>query len=117
MKIDWKTLVKTIVPLILPFINPRLAPLGPVIANGIQEAESIPGASGADKLQHVTNIAVQAAQGINVVAGKDLVDPVHVQQTAADAISTVVDITNLVHKNQDSTSVTTTTTSGNSGGQ
>lgn len=96
----WLDLAKILSSILIPFINPKLAPLAPVIANGINEAEAIPGASGADKLQHVVNIATSATQGINTVAGKTVVDPDHVTQTAAATVSAIVDVVNLVHDNQ-----------------
>lgn len=95
----WLELIKLIVPIVIPIVNPKLAPLAPVIANGIAEAEQVPGASGAEKLQHVTNLATTAAQGINAVA-PGTVDEQHVNETVQAAIGTIVGVTNILHKNQ-----------------
>lgn len=72
-----------------------LAPIAAPVAVAIGEAEAIRGASGADKLAHVLVIAKQAAataQELGVT-----IDPQLVEQAGAKAISTAVDVTNLVH--------------------
>lgn len=77
----------------------QASPLGPIaapVAVAIGEAEAIQGASSAQKLQHVLNIATNAAavaqsQGVNI-------DPSIVQAAGASAISTAVQVTNIVHQ-------------------
>jgi hypothetical protein len=93
----WLDLVKILAPIILGTINPHLGALAPVITAGITEAEGISGATGAQKLDHVVNLATAAANGINVAAGKPLIDVASVTATAGAAISAVVDATNIVH--------------------
>lgn len=75
-----------------------LAPIAGAVSTAIGEAEQIAGASGAEKLAHVTNIAIEAANAANVKAGHVVVDPVVVQQTAAAAITATVGAINLLHK-------------------
>lgn len=74
-----------------------LAPIAETVGAAIAEAQAIPDASGPDKLTHVTNIAIQAANAANVQAGRVVVDPVLVQQEAASAITTAVGAIKLVH--------------------
>lgn len=93
----WFAILKLIVPVVLAAVNPALAPLAGIITQGIGEAEQIPGATGADKLAHVVNLSVLSAQGVNAGAGRVIVDPTLVQSSAASAISTAVDIANLLH--------------------
>lgn len=73
-----------------------LAPIAVPVAAAIAEAEAIKGSSGKDKLAHALTIATKAAE-----TAKDLgvdIDPATVQAVGAEAISTAVDVTNLVHK-------------------
>lgn len=98
----WATflrITKSLAPIVL-----SLTPLGPIagaVSAAIGEAEQIEGASGAEKLQHVTTIAVQAAHAANAQAGKVVVDPIAVQQEAGAVITATVGAINLakgVHK-------------------
>ena len=100
MAIKWSAfahLAQTFAPALIMALNPKLAPLAGAIANGIAEAEQIPGASGKEKLQHVLNITDQAATGINNVAGKVVVDPAGLHEAATEAVDTTVAVLNLVH--------------------
>lgn len=72
-----------------------LAPIAMPVSIAISEAESIQGATGQQKLAHVLAIATAAAstaqaEGVNI-------DPNLVAQAGAKAISTAVDVTNIVH--------------------
>lgn len=86
-------IVGTFAPLILA-VTP-LAPIAGAVTAAIQEAESIAGATGAEKLARVTAIAVDAAHAANAQAGHVVVDPVAVQTEAATVISAVIQATNL----------------------
>src|SRR5260370_3811416 len=100
MKFSWSVfahLAQVLAPIIISTINPKLAPLASAIGSGIVEAESIPGASGADKLKHVLNITDQAAAGVNNAIGKQVVDPIGLHEAATEAIDTTVAILNLAH--------------------
>ena len=75
-----------------------LAPIADTVGGAIVEAESIPGATGAAKLAHVLNVATAAATsaaalGVNI-------SPALVQAAGASAISTAVNVTNIVHQAQ-----------------
>jgi hypothetical protein len=75
-----------------------LAPIALPVSAAIAEAEAIKGASGADKLAHVLNIAKNAAataQGVGVH-----IDPALVEAAGANAIATAVQVTNIVHAAQ-----------------
>lgn len=74
-----------------------LAPIAMPVALAIAEAQKIEGASGADKLAHVTAIAISAAQALNVEAGHQVIDPGVVVTTAQSAISTAVGAIKIVH--------------------
>lgn len=74
-----------------------LAPIAAPVAVAIAEAEAI-GGSGKDKLAHVMNVAVAAAEtaqdlGVNI-------DPATVRSAGEKAISTAVEVVNVVHKAQ-----------------
>ncbi len=73
-----------------------LAAIAAPVAAAIAAAEAIKGASGKDKLAHVTEIAVQAAE-VAKTQGV-LIDPAEVKVAADKAISTAVDVVNLVNK-------------------
>lgn len=102
-KFSWSMfahLAQMIAPMIVTSIDPKLAPLSTAIGAGIAEAESIPGAQGSDKLQHVLNLATDAAQGVNSATGKTVLDPTEFQASATQAINTTVAIINLVQSAQ-----------------
>jgi hypothetical protein len=92
----WLELARIFAPLVAAFI-PGLAPLSPALADGIQAAEGLAGASSADKLAHATTIARDGIAGLNAAAGRTVVDPSTSDALIGSAISTVVGVTNLVH--------------------
>lgn len=94
----WGTFLKiarAVGPIALKFTP--LAPIAEVVGNAIGEAQQIEGASGAEKLAHVTAIAVNAAHAANEQAGHQVIDPDVVAATAAEAISTAVGAIKIVH--------------------
>lgn len=94
----WDTFLKiarTVGPVALQFTP--LAPIAGAVAAAIGEAQQIEGASGQEKLAHVTAIAMQAAQAANDQAGHIVIDPSLVSATAASAISTAVSAIKIVH--------------------
>ena len=93
---SWFEAIKMLVPLIISLVNPKLAPLASSITAGINEAESIPGASGTDKLTHVVNIATASANAINQATGKTIVNPTDITADAGAVISAAVDIAKTV---------------------
>lgn len=95
----WLDILKVVGPIVAMSI-PGAQPLVPVIVAAIGEAEAIPGASGAEKKAHVVNVAIAAAEGVNVAAKKQIMDPTTVSQTTSSAIDTIVGVTNLVQQAQ-----------------
>ncbi len=90
-------LAKLLVPSIVGAINPKLAPLGTTIADGIAVAQEMPGLSNADKLAHVQSLAHDAAVGINQGAGKVVVDIDGLDAATAHVINTAVQVIKDVH--------------------
>lgn len=97
---NWLSILKTVVTVVLPMIHPKLNAVAPLILQGITEAEQLKGASGQEKLQHVVDLVNTTVAGVNAATGKQIIDPVAVNATAASAISTAVDVTNLIHSAQ-----------------
>lgn len=91
----WLAALELLGPQILAFTP--LARIAPHVIAGIQEANAIAGATGADKLAHVMNLSVLAAQAANEHAGHQVIDPQVVANAAAAAISAVVNIAKLAH--------------------
>lgn len=74
-----------------------LAPVADAVAEGMQEAQGFEGATNQQKLDHVVNIAVEAARGINAEAKQTVIDPAMVQAVAGSIISTTKQTVNLIH--------------------
>lgn len=91
----WLQILAEVGPKVLLFTP--LAPIAGTVIAAIGEAEAMPGASGKDKLAHVVNIATDAAAVANGAAGQVVVDPAAVQAAAVSAISTAVQVSNMVH--------------------
>jgi hypothetical protein len=94
----WATFLKiarTVGPVALQFTP--LAPIAGAVSSAIGEAQQIEGASGAEKLAHVTAIAVNAAHAANEQAGRQVIDPADVAATAQSAISATVGAIKIVH--------------------
>lgn len=98
-KKNWLDLVKVVVPMILA--ETPAAPIAPFIAIGISAAEQIPGATGPQKLEvakQLANIGVAAA---NAQAGKELINPSLVNETADNSIKTIISVMNLADSLKD----------------
>lgn len=89
-------LAKLFVPLVVSSINPKLAPLGQTIADGISEAETIPGASNAEKLAHVQSLAHKTAVGLNQT-GKTNIDLNTLDSAVDGVVTTGIKVVKLVH--------------------
>lgn len=94
----WLNLVKQFAPLVLAFAVPHGADLAPYVSLGIAEAEAIKGASGPDKLAHALAIVRAGVAGANSAAGRTVLDPASVDASIEAAVSTVVNVANLVHQ-------------------
>lgn len=88
----WIQIAAQFAPQVLLFTP--LAPIAGIVSQAIQEAEQIKGATGPQKLAHVTNIAIDAAAATNAKVGRMVIDPNAVRVASASAISTVVTIIN-----------------------
>lgn len=97
---NWLRILAQIGPQVLLFTP--LAPIAPVVVSAIGEASAMAGATKAEKLAHVVNIATDAAAAVNVHVGHEVINPAVIQATAASAISSAVQITNMVHAAQQS---------------
>lgn len=84
--------------MILSTVNPKLAPIANEITDGIEEAELINGASGADKLKHVQNIANNAADAINNAHGSEVINKAQLNIAVTDGVNTVIDVLNVKKK-------------------
>src|SRR4051794_37381771 len=87
----WFQLITGLAPLILANVKggDKITPVIPVIVAGIQEAEQIAGASGADKKDHVLK-TVDAGVAAANATGKVHLDPGEVQQIAGHGIDVVI---------------------------
>jgi len=109
MGFDWKKfaqLAELLAPIVIPIVSPRLAPLGTVIGHAVGEAESIPGATGPDKLSHVKSIATDTANAINVASDKTVIDLNGFNEAVEHGINTTVAVVNLVNKAKSATPIT-----------
>lgn len=84
----WLHLLETLGPLIL--LATPLAGIAPLVLMGIKTAESIPGATGAQKKALVQQIVGMGAQGAGL-------DPQMASDTAGAAIDAVVGVINVAH--------------------
>jgi hypothetical protein len=93
----WFALITGLAPLILSNIKggDKIAPVIPVIVSGIQEAEQIKGASGADKKAHVLK-TVEAGVAAANATGKVKLDTAEVQAVASDGIDAVIGAVHVV---------------------
>lgn len=92
----WFRILKEIGPTVLAFTP--IAPLVPAIIAGIELAEQIPGATGAQKKAIVQQIAKTAAEGANAQAGHVVIDAASIETVAGSAIDTVVGVVNIIHQ-------------------
>lgn len=92
----WLSDVGKLASFILPFIPGLPANLVPFIVNGIQIAETIPNASGPDKLAAAMKEVQNGVAAINTVKPGS-VDPNLVNSAVTNGINTVVAVTNLVN--------------------
>lgn len=90
-------LAKLFAPLVISTINPKLAPVAEKIADAIGEAESMPNASGMDKLAHVKTIAIDSVTTANSLAGKELIPVNGLDEAITESVNTAVDVINKVH--------------------
>lgn len=91
----WLQILADVGPKVLQFTP--LAPIAPYVSAGIAAAQAIPGASNADKLAHVTEIARDSIAATNAQAGHIVVSPALSDAVIHDSISAVVQAINATH--------------------
>jgi hypothetical protein len=98
-KSDWLKLVNLIVPIVAAFV-PGASRLAPYILTGIQEAEQLAVAKGAEKKAHALKVVDAGIATTNVLAKRVVLEPRYGVATAAAIIDTVVGVVNIIHKAQ-----------------
>jgi len=95
----WLDLVKLLAPVVLVNVKggEKIAPLVPLVINGITEAEQIKGATGPEKKAHVLNIVDAAIQTINATS-KVHIDLAGAKAATSGGIDAVVSAVNAVAK-------------------
>jgi len=89
----WLTIVRGLLPwafMLIPGLPPVLVP---TIIQGIEEAQQLKGASGADKKAHVVALVELAITGIN--SKRKVIDEVTVLPVVKSAIDTGIALVNL----------------------
>lgn len=94
----WLALAKLLAPIIITSVKPELAPIVGEVTDAIVEAEQIKGATGPQKLEHVTKIAINTAKTINVAKGKEIINVDELSSAINSGITTVVRAINIVNK-------------------
>jgi hypothetical protein len=93
----WLELLKTFGPLVLSQI-PGVPPVViPAIIHGIAVAESMKGATGAEKKAAALDLVATGMTTANAFAGKVILDPVALSGVVGQSIDAVVDTVNIVH--------------------
>lgn len=102
----WLTIAQFLAPAVLLAVphGEKIAPYVPIITTGIQEAEQIPGASGADKKAHVVNLAMAAFQTLQQT-GKVHLDQTEFQIAVSSGIDATIASINAVKKAHDAVPV------------
>lgn len=95
---NWVHVLENVGPLIVSIAFPPLAPAAGLIVAAAKAAESIPGATGAQKNAFAQQIAAIGAQITNQATGKPILDPAAAAQITSNVFDAVVNATNAVHK-------------------
>ncbi len=93
----WLEILKQLGPMVVATVVPGGAILAPIIVGAIAEAETIKGATGAQKKAAALNLVKAGAAGANAVAGKQVIDPAKAVAAAESGIDTVVSVVNIAH--------------------
>lgn len=78
---------------VIPGVPPVLIPL---VVHGIQTAEAIPGATGAQKKAAALDLVNTGIASTNAAAGKQVIDPTAIN-AVGEGIDTVVGVVNLIN--------------------
>lgn len=94
-KSTWFRIIRLLAPIIIARTVPHGKLLAPIAAAGIEEAENMSKATGADKLKHVSSMIEIGARAANAT-GKVAIDVEKTTLAAEAAISVVVDLANKI---------------------
>lgn len=78
--------------------DPKLFNLLPVLIHGVQTAEMLKGASGAQKKQHVLSLLGDSLTTVQTLSGKKVLDVPEAQRAVSHSIDAVVAALNAVKK-------------------
>ena len=83
--------IRSIAPAVLPLVpgGAKLAPILNTITTAMEDAEAIPGATGAEKKAHVLSIVAAGVATANS-SGKIKLDPVEIEAIASSGIDTTI---------------------------
>ena len=96
---NWLDVLRiAIVPVCL--IIPGAAPLAPLIAGAILEAEQLPHAKGAEKKAHALNLVAVGVAAGNAVTHRQVIDPAEAVKTASQVIDASISVVNVIHAAQ-----------------
>ena len=94
----WAELAKFLIPVVAAFV-PGAAPLAPLILSGVNEAEQLVSASGADKKAHVLRL-VAAGAATATATGKVTIDPTTAVAVTEAVFAAVDGVHAVVNANQ-----------------
>lgn len=97
MSLNWIKQVADVVPLILPFIPGLPSVLIPFIVKGIQIAETIPGATGPDKLKAAITEVNNGVAAVNA-AKPGTVDAQSVSDAVVHGINATISTLNAINR-------------------
>lgn len=95
MNWGWLKLVGQIAPIALAATP--MAPLAPYIAIGVQQAEQMEGATGAQKLAKAVEIAKTGIAAADAQAGRQIIDPAAADAAITAGVNAVVGTVNIIH--------------------
>jgi hypothetical protein len=96
MNLSWLKKVEFVVPFILPFIPGVPPAVIPFIVKGIQTAEAVEGATGAQKLAIAQAEVANGVAAVNA-AKPGTIDETNLNSAVTNGINTAVAVTNLIH--------------------
>ncbi len=91
----WLQILETIGPIALCFTP--LAPIAPIVIGAMKVAESLPGASGAQKKQLVQQLVSAGVGAANAMANRQVIDPSAATAASSAVIDATIGIVNIAH--------------------
>lgn len=99
MSFNWRALVTAIASAVVPIAFPAAAPAVPFIIHAINTSEDM-GGTGPDKLANAIKIVNDGVQATNQIAGKTVIDNNALNLVLSNAISAIVNASNVVPKSK-----------------